>query len=46
MKNRALSSKVKMLEFFADSQIEISKSDIKSMSIFKKSIHELEKSCD
>ena len=46
MENRALSSKMKMLEFFADFQIEILKMDIKSMSDFEKSIQELEKSCD
>ncbi len=43
---RALSSKMKMLEFFADFQIEILKMDIKRMSNFEKSIQELEKSCD
>ena len=43
---RALSSKTKMLEFFVNFQFEILKMDIKSMSIFQKSIQELEKSCD
>ena len=45
MENRAFSSKMKKLEFFADFQIEILKMDIKSMSDFEKSIQELEKSC-
>ena len=45
MENRALSSKMKMLEFFVNFQIEILKMDIKSMSNFEKSIRELEKSC-